>query len=497
MKRSILLIAAVTALAGIGAAGVHMWRAHRMTAPIAATVAGAAPATDATPRGPVTIDPRRQQLIGVKTVTVSRGDISPTLRLVGIVRGDETRQVDVNVKVGGWIRDLYVNATGEAVKKDQPLFTLYSPDVLATESEYILALSTRDRLQSSSDASQRAEELVAAARQRLARWDLTDDDVAGLDAQRRASDTVTFRSPGAGYVIEKQALQGMHVTAGESLYKLLDLSSVWVEADVYESDLSAVRVGGVGTITLDAYPGDRFIGRVVYVYPYLDDKTRTNKVRFGLPNPAGKLKPGMYANVELSTHAGSGLLIPADAVLDSGTEQIVFVAQGDGMFDPTPVKIGRHVGDMVEVLSGLHEGQRIATGATFFLDSESQLRAAVGAYEPSSPEAASPPAAASAQMTFRTIPDPAKAGDNELEVTVKDAQGRPVDGADVSVEFFMPAMPAMNMPAMRSEAALQPAGGGLYRGIGRMPMAGRWDATVTATRSGQRLGTKQASVVAR
>jgi Cu(I)/Ag(I) efflux system membrane fusion protein len=190
------------------------------------------------------------------------------------------------------------------------------------------------------------------------------------------------------------------------------------------------------------------------------------------------------------------LVVPTNAVLDSGTEQIVFVAKGDGVFEPRHVKIGRRLGDSIQILDGLKDGEQVATGAAFFLDSESQLRAALQGFEASVP-LTSGAAAAGTQITFRTVPDPPKTGDNQLEATVKDASGKAIEDADVTVQFFMPAMPTMNMPAMRSEAKLAPAGGGVYRGSGQVMMAGRWDATVTVTRGGQRLGSKQLPLVTR
>jgi Cu(I)/Ag(I) efflux system membrane fusion protein len=235
---------------------------------------------------------------------------------------------------------------------------------------------------------------------------------------------------------------------------------------------------------------------VIYIYPYLDDKTRTNKVRVQLTNRGGRLKPGMYAHVELTSRGRSGLVVPTNAVLDSGTEQLVFIAEGDGRFQPQKVKIGRRLGDSTEILDGLKEGEQVATGAAFFLDSESQRRASLQGYEASAvPTAAAAPSGT--QITFRTVPDPPKIGDNQMEATVKDVGGKPIDDAEVSVQFFMAAMPTMNMPAMRSEAKLTPAGGGVYRGSGQVMMAGRWDATVTVVRGGQRLGTKQLPVVAK
>jgi RND family efflux transporter MFP subunit len=446
----------------------------------------------------VTIDPRRQQLIGVKTVRVTRQTVDQAVRAAGVVRYDETKQADVNVKVEGWIRDLYVDYTGQPIQRGQPLLTFYSPDLLNTQNEYLLALKTRDQMRQSTiaDARERADSLVASARQRLLAWDLPAEDLRKLDETRQAVDAVVFRAPVSGFVIEKQALKGLHVMPGQSLYKVSDLSVVWVEADVYESELAAVRVGDLATVTVDAYPGERFTGRAIYIYPYLDDKTRTNKVRVQLTNRGGRLKPGMYANVDLTSRGRSGLVVPTNAVLDSGTEQVVFVAQGDGLFQPRKVKIGRRLGDSTEILDGLKDGDQVATGATFFLDSESQLRASLQGYEASAaPTGAAAPAAP--QITFRTVPDPPKTGDNQLEATVKDAQGKPIDDADVRVQFFMPAMPTMNMPAMKSDAKLAPAGGGVYRGSGQVMMAGRWDATVTVVRGGQRLGTKQLPLVAR
>ena len=206
----------------------------------------------------------------------------------------------------------------------------------------------------------------------------------------------------------------------------------------------------------------------------------------------------MYANVELRGPAGTGLTVPVDAVLDSGKQQIVFVAEGDGYFEPRRVTIGRRLGDTVEILKGLNEGEEVATGATFFLDSESQLRAALQGFEAA--PAASPSGGGERErldILFRLQPDPPQTGDNVFEVTVKDPSGQPVADADVSIIFYMAAMPSMNMPAMRNEAKLPPAGGGVYRGPGQVTMAGRWDVTINVTRGGQRLGSKQLTAVTR
>jgi RND family efflux transporter MFP subunit len=459
----------------------------------------APPPAPADPRAPVSLDLRRQQLIGVRTVPVEQTVLIKTIRAVGAVKYDETRLADVNIKVEGWIRDLFVDSTGAFVSKGQPLFTLYSPDLLAAQQEYLLALKTRDGLRQSqiADARERAERLVDAARTRIERWDVPGDQLAQLEETRQPQTTVTFRSPVSGFVIEKQALAGMHVTPGQTLYRVADLSRVWVEADLYEQEIPLVRTGQPATVTLDAYPGERFAGRVAYLYPFVQENTRTMRVRFDFANRGGRLKPGMYANVELQVPLGRGLTVPSDALVDSGTRQLVFVAEGDGYFQPRDVTVGQRFGDRVQILEGLKVGELVAAGAAFFLDSESQFRASVQGYQAPPPPAAQGAAAAGElAITFRSQPDPPRTGDNTLEVSVRDASGRPITDANVSVTFFMPAMPTMNMPAMRTETTLSHAGNGVYRGIGQVMMAGRWDVTVRVNRGGQEIDSEKLSVTA-
>ena len=459
---------------------------------------GTGPATVA--RGDVTIDVQRQQLLGVRLSPVTREPMATSVRTTGIVKYDETRLTDVNVKLDGWIRDLHADYTGQPVQKGQVLFTLYSPDLMTTQQEYLLAVKTREQVASSTiaDAREFADRVVDAARQRLRLWDLAPEDITALDESKHVPDTVAFRSPVSGFVLEKQAVRGMHVAPGQTLYKVADLSSVWVEADVYEREIALARVGQRAMVTLDAYPGESFDGRATYIYPFVEENSRTVKVRFQFANPRGRLKPGMYANVEMTGDSGMALTVPTDALLDSGTDRIVFVARGEGLFTPRPVVVGRRFGSRVEILEGLTEGEQVASGATFFLDSESQLRAGVQSYEPA-PGAASVPSAEAAQVdiAFRAQPDPPTTGENVFEVTVKDRSGQPVSDADVSVQLFMPAMPTMNMPAMRNEVKLPHAGGGVYRGPGQVLMGGTWDVTVTATRAGQQIGSRKFPLVAR
>jgi Cu(I)/Ag(I) efflux system membrane fusion protein/cobalt-zinc-cadmium efflux system membrane fusion protein len=480
------------------------WQSVTGTAAGAPMSTGSMASADASPagtstRGDVTIDPRRQQLMDVRTVVASRKAMTPDIRAVGTVQYDETHVADINVKVEGWIRDLQADYTGQPITAGQPLFTLYSPDLLAAEQEYIVALNARDRLQSSAiaDATARADALVAASRRRLTLLDLPDADLRALDETRQPKDAVQFRAPIAGIVTDKTAVRGLHVTPGQTLYRVADLSTVWVEADVYETDLAQVHAGDRAAVSFDAYPRDHFSGRVLYINPSVGADTRTTKVRVALPNPDGRLKPGMYAQVVMTGGGGMGILVPSDAVLDSGTEQLVFVSDGNGHFQPRPVTIGRRLGSEVQIAQGLKDGEVVASGANFFLDSESQLRAALPSFSAAPGSPASTAANEVLQITLRTTPDPATTGENQFEATVKDAQGAPVADAQVTVQLFMAAMPTMNMPAMRNEVPLTAAGAGAYRGTGQVMMAGRWDATVTVTRGGQRLGSKQLPVVAR
>jgi membrane fusion protein, copper/silver efflux system len=477
-----------------GGAVDHDHAAHEHAA---AGDAGLAPVD---PRAPVQIDLRRQQLIGVRLTEVTEQRLESTVRAVGTVAYDETRVSEITLKIEGWIERLFADFTGQPIRQGQPLFTIYSPELLTTQNEFLLALRTKEQLESSrvDEARGYADRLVTAARQRLELWDLPAKDIEALERTRNARAHVTFPSPVSGVIIEKRAVRGMRVMPGEMLYRVADLSTVWVEADVYEADLASVRVGAHATVTLDAYPGERFSGRLAYLYPYVDEQTRATRVRLSLPNRHGRLKPGMYANVEFQTPTRSALAVPSDAVVDSGRAQFVFVSRGEGYFEPRQVRIGRRLNGSIEVLEGLTAGEQVVSGAAFFIDSESQLRAAMQSYEEAPPLAGGDAVPASTlQIDFSTAPDPPRHGDNTFEVRVRDADGAPVTDASVAVRLYMAPMPSMNMPAMRTDIALLHVGGGTYRGQGQISMGGRWDVTITATRDGQRLGGRTLALVAR
>ncbi len=331
------------------------------------------------PEGAFRITAEKQQLIGVQYGQVTVRALAKTTRAVARLAYDETRITRVHSKIAGWIERVYVDFTGDLVKKGQPLLTVYSPDLVATQDEYILALKARDKLGKSSfsDVAAGANSLLEAARRRLELWDVTDDQIAELEKTRKPSRALTLFSTADGFVIARNAFERQRIMPETELYSIADLSTVWAVADVYEYEAQLVRVGQTAAMTLPSFPGRTFRGKVSYVYPQLDNATRTVKVRVEFQNPDFALKPDMYANVELRFDFGNRLSIPKEAVLDSGSEQLAFVALDDGYFEPRKVKLGDETGGEVIVLSGLKAGERVVTSGNFLVDSESKLKSAL------------------------------------------------------------------------------------------------------------------------
>jgi membrane fusion protein, copper/silver efflux system len=481
-------------------AGAHGSSAEAAT-PVNPSATADAPARDLEARSPVQLDARRQQLGGVRTVEVTRRALSRSVRATGMVKADETRQADVNVKVDGWIEQLHVDYTGRAVRRGDPLFALYSPELISAQNEYLLALRSREQMRDSQvvEARQLADRMVSAARGRLSLWDLSEAQIVALEKTQQVTRTILFRSPVSGYVADKQAVNGMRVMPGQSLYRIVDLSRVWVEADVYSAELGMLKPGTRAAVSIDAFPGKIFDARLTFVAPVVDEATRTVRARFELANPGLQLRPGMFASVEINSPGRDSLIVPTDAILDSGRKQVVFVAEGDGYYAPREVKIGARIDGHVEILEGLESGQRVASSALFFLDSESQLRAALEGYQPTPGLGTSSvaPSSQKLQIELTTDPQPLKAGTATFIVSVHDVDGRGVSDAEVTVLLYMPPMPSMNMPAMRAEARLSALGDGKYRGRGDVLMAGRWDVTITVARGGTRVGSRQLTLVAR
>lgn len=325
----------------------------------------------------VEIDPARQQLIGLATAEVVTGPVGGSWRTVGRVTVDETRVRHINVKVPGFVEHVYVDFVGKRVQRGDPLFAVYSPELLSAQEEFLLALRTRDSLGKGGAFASDGDALVKAARKKLALWDVPESEIQRLEQAGETTKTLTFRSPIAGAVTMKDVVEGMKLDAGAMPYEIVDLSALWVLADVYESELQLVREGMPATLTLRAFPNREFKGKVLFIDPLLDPQTRTVKVRLAFANPTGELRPEMFGEVTLRGTAREGLRIPQDAVIDSGTDKIVFVAVGDGKFQPRKVRLGESSANIVEVVSGLAIGEQVVTRANFLIDSESKLRASL------------------------------------------------------------------------------------------------------------------------
>jgi len=461
-------------------------------------VAGVEPNT---PLAPVQLSPQRLQSIGVSFIVVTRHSVDDDLRVTGNVEVNEERLSYVQTRFPGWIQQVFANATYQYVRRGQPLFTIYSPQLAATEQEYLIARQNRVAVAASRvpGVASGATELQQAATARLQQWQVAPGEIARLESTGKVQAAVTVNAPTSGFITERNALPNLYVQPETRLYTLADLSTVWVYAAVPQESVGRVRVGDRATLTVDAYPGRSFLARVTAILPQIDAVSRTARVRLAVQNPGLKFSPGMFVNVQLHLPMGDQLAIPSSAVLQTGTHQIVFVDHGGGALEPRPVQLGTQVGDQYVVLTGLRAGERIAATANFLIDSESQLQAAMGSFLPPPPGAGQgaemngTPAPAAA-IEFSTDPSPAHRGSNNFRVKLTAANGTPVSGAQVTVNVFMAAMPAMGMAAMHSVITLQEKGGGLYEGRGDLSTGGTWQVTVVAQRNGQTLGSKQLSL---
>jgi Cu(I)/Ag(I) efflux system membrane fusion protein len=356
-------------------------------------------------QGVVMIDEGRRQLIGVRTEPVVTGPMRMTFRAVGHVTYDESALSDVNLKVRGWITKLYVSETGQRVGKGQPLFTMYSPELYNAEQDFLLGVqgaaagaATGDSAPLLRDAGpstpHRTELLARASRQRLHLLGLTDAQIDAIAQSGKPSEDLAIASPSSGFVIEKNVVEGASVDAGMRLYRIAALSKVWVDADVYESDLAHVRVGQRATITLDYLQGRTYEAKVAYVYPYLDPTSRTGRVRLELANKELDLRPGMYASVALSADLGTRVQVPAAAVVYTGPRRLVFVDIGGGRFRPTDVQVGTASNGMYEVFAGVSPGDQVATSGVFLIAAEARISTAAKYWDSASEaDAGAPPEA--------------------------------------------------------------------------------------------------------
>ena len=331
------------------------------------------------PAGSVKISSTKQQLIGVRTDTVKRESLTRTIRAVAQVQIDETKIARIHVKIAGWVDKVHVDFIGKLVRKGQALFSLYSPDLVATQQEYLIARRAEKDLASApfEEVSRGAETLLQAARQRLRLWDMSDEQIRQLDETGEVNRTTTMYSPIDGFVLKREVFERTYITPETELYEIADFSTVWVNAEIYEYEVPYVKVGQSAQMTLSYFPGKSYTGNIVYIYPTVDPMTRTVKVRLEFPNPNFQLKPDMFADVQLNIGYGTQTVVPQEAVLDSGSEQIVFVAMGDGYFEPRRVQLGPRLEDRIVVLSGLKAGETIVTSGNFLIDSESRLKNAM------------------------------------------------------------------------------------------------------------------------
>lgn len=331
------------------------------------------------PMGTIRVSPQMQQLIGVTFGEATRAAAIHTFRALGKVSLDETRVARVHAKIDGWIEKVYVDFTGKLVEKGQPLLTIYSPELLASQQEYLLALRSREILRDGPlpGLRQNSDALIAAARKRLELWDFSDSQIEEIARTGKPITNVTLFSPISGYVMTRNAFPKQRITPETELYTVADLSKVWIFADIYENEAPMIRLGMPVTVSLSYAGGKKFRGRVDYVQPEVDMTTRTLKVRIDADNPDMSLKPDMFADVEFRIALPPSITVPSEAVLDSGLRKIVFVDRGNGYLEPREVETGERIGDRIEITKGLRAGERVVVSGNFLIDSESQLKSAL------------------------------------------------------------------------------------------------------------------------
>lgn len=325
-------------------------------------------------RQPVRLTPMQEQALGVRYTTVERAPATRTIRTVGQIQAPEPGIAEITTKVDGFVERLFVNATGDPVRQGQPILALYSPMVVAAQEELLAARRLADQMQGvGGDAARNATVMLEAVRRRLAWWDVPAETIGEVERSGVVQRTVTLVSPVDGVVLEKMVVQGQQVMAGMRLYRVADLSSVWIEGEVFEQDLRYVRRGVEAHIEVSAYPADHVMGEVSFVYPTVDQASRTNRVRVAVPNPGLRLKPGMFATIYVDVSLGEALMVPTGAVLVTGERNLVFVRDPDGTLTPREVVLGGRTAHQVEVLRGLEAGESIVVSANFLVDAESQL----------------------------------------------------------------------------------------------------------------------------
>ncbi|HVO80757.1 MAG TPA: efflux RND transporter periplasmic adaptor subunit [Terriglobales bacterium] len=466
--------------------------------PSSATVPS--PGTSPAALTPVQLSPQRLQMIGVNTALVEMQTVNHELRVAGNVDVNEQRLAYVQTRFPGWIQKVFANATYRYVRRGEPIFTIYSPELVSTEQEYLLAQQNRKSLgqEVHGTAARESDWLLQAAADRLSRFGVPAREIERLERTGTVQHDVAIDSPASGYVTEFNALPNQYVQAETRLYTIVDLSSVWVYANVFQTDVGQLKPGTPAAVTVDAYPGRTFKGQIDQILPQVDAMTRTVRVRLVFSNPGLVLKPGMYVNVRISIPLGHQLVVPASGVLQAGSRDLAFVDRGGGYLEPREIEVGPRLDDHVVVLKGLRAGERIVSSANFLVDSESQLQAAIASFAPS-PPGAGPAAAPSVpeqqpSLDLTTEPTPPHRGSNMLHVKLSAADGKPIAGAEVIVTFYIPAMPAMGMAAVKKSTSLSDKGDGAYDGLLQLDSGGFYQVTITAQRNGGTIATRQLSL---
>jgi RND family efflux transporter MFP subunit len=452
----------------------------------------------------IQLNQKEQADIGVETVEVRRRNLQRALMAVAKVDEPETQLASISARIGGRIDKLYLDFTGQQVRRGQTIASLYSPEVFSTAEEYRLALENRKRLGAGAEplAVSGADDLVNASRRRLELWGLTAQQLDEIASSAKPQIELPIYSTVSGIVTERKVTQGQYVNAGEVLFTITDLSTIWVKADLYQPDLPSVRTGQSVEITSDSLPGTTLHGRVGFLDTSINPQTRTASARIQVPNPNMRLRPGMFVQVKFAAPAGHDVLaIPRSAVLDTGMRKFVYVAKGNGEFEGRQVQLGPAGTDYYPVLAGLKEGERIVSQGSFLIDSQTRITGGMTGMFGGSKEfdhgqagqgQAQAPAVPQIKLTFRSDPQtPRGNSDATLHVTVLDALGKPVTDVQVKVTLIMPAMPAMGMGEMRAASDLTWKGSD-YVGAIKVPTAGSWNVEVNASRNGQLLGSYHA-----
>ncbi len=480
----------------LGLTGKHQPIAVAQRPSAAVTQATAEPPALSGAQGPelaVQLSREDQQNIGVEATPLTYRTLVKRIDAVGKIDYDERKIAQVSSRIAGRLDKLYVNFTGMRVEKGQPLALIYSPDLVATQQEYLLARETYERVKGSGikEVVESARSLEEASRTRLLLWGVTEDQIAQIQVERRNHFDVTIYSPISGTVIEKMALEGKYVTEGEALFKVADLSTVWMQADIYEFELPWVKVEQAVEITAPSYPGKTFKGTVSFIDPMLNPQTRTVKVRVEIPNSEATLKPQMFVTAKLQASLGERtLVVPKSAVLDTGLRQIVYLDSGGGLYQGREVTLGPQADGYYPVIKGLTEGDRVVTAGNFLIDSQAQLGGAgmgmpsmgepgrMGAAEKGEPRGEKP---SRLNISLTTKPKSPVVGKNKFTITIADTEGKPVNDAKVLLTNSMPSMPGMP-GGMTMEAEATRVGDGTYEAQVQLVMAGPWKIVVVATR---------------